>query len=1031
MGTSNPQFHHLFAFATLTTWLTISACASVPESPTGLLTNGIHNPQAIDLQSPAFSWMMNDSDRGEIQSAWQVVVTSQDSVVWDSGKINSANSSSVPYNGPALSPAKRYEWKVKLWDKDGNDSPFSAKASFITGLKKSDWTASFIWDGTSNENNFAYFRKGFALTKPVRLATVFASAHNDYRIHLNGKQLGFGPARSNPTRYGQYVGYDVTSLLVQGTNAFAAEAHWHGVWNDSGTNASPAFLLECRILFEDGTALTVKSDESWKTLPVTPFVEESPTYFGSAGGVKNRAAIRYDARREVGDWRQAIFDDTAWPCASVVDRSAYQLFAQRVADQVEHDELRPLTLTQSANHWILDFGKCVSGWPQITLRNQAPGSVIRIEYFQMNEGELSAGWDEYTCRGGIETWRADFGRHASFKTLRVSGINGIPNVEDFRAVVAHTKADVAGTFQCSNQLLNDIFEMSERSARQNVQQGIISVDANREQSPWTADSHNIGVGLLYNHRNTLILDKILRDYAGEQMPDGRFWACSPTPIYEIPEWMMHWPLMLWEQYLFTGDMKLLTDLWPNLLKWMNWAESNTQPSGLLDAVGHWRVADYAGGIMDNDGQNIALNSLYFGNLRIAHDVAMLLGHSSEAANWRNRAATLKNAINQQLFDGTSYLSRVGADQRIALGTAYALRFGLVPAESHARVTAWLRQQPVHVGGYGGYTYYRGAYEAGGLGDLIVSDLIRYQYMLTGNRTIWESFAPPSSDNEANHAWTAYPAEFFPRYIGGISPTGPAFSHFSIKPETRGLTFAKTSVPSIRGDIQTHWEKISSTELRLSCKVPANAIALVHIPLDGLKDVTIREGKKILWRQGTPFTNRAGIAFDGAETHFVRFKVGSGTYAFKATGSETPLPLLTVICDNDKPSLTLSGKWTKNKVDEIEQRYELSVEQAAAGDGSSTATFRPNLPMAGQYRIYARWSAHPNRATNAPFTIHHAGGRQTIRVNQEKNGGKWVLLGEFDFASGTSGHVVLSNDADEWVVADAIKFEPTAISQSRR
>ena len=50
------------------------------------------------------------------------------------------------------------------------------------------------------------------------------------------------------------------------------------------------------------------------------------------------------------------------------------------------------------------------------------------------------------------------------------------SVERIDAVVAHTHADVAGSFECSSPLLNDIFEMSERSARQNVQQGIISVD---------------------------------------------------------------------------------------------------------------------------------------------------------------------------------------------------------------------------------------------------------------------------------------------------------------------------------------------------------------------------------------------------------------------------------------------------------------------------------------------------------------------------------------------------------------------------
>lgn len=1009
----------------------ISACATLgwdhasalpPEAPTGLLVNGIEGPQAIDLTPPSFSWVMNDPDRGESQTAWQIVVFTKGSVTWDSGKTAGPLSSSVPYGGPPLTASTRYFWKVRLWDKDGHEGPFSADAPFITGLSKTDWTASFIWDGTSNENNFACFRKGFAIHKPVRNALVFASAHNDCILYLNGTRLEFGPARSNPTTYGQYVGHDVTSRLVQGRNAFAAEAHWHGVWNDSGTNASPAFLLECRVTFDDGTSMIVKSDGTWKTQPATPFVETNPTYFGFAGGVRNRAAIRYDARQETAGWKLPDFDDSGWPPATVTDRSSYRLFAQRVADQTEAEELPPVSLTRAGNDWVADFGKCISGWPLITLRDQAPGSVVRIAYYQMADGSGGSGWDEYTCRGGRETWRANFGRHTTFKTLRLSGITGTPTADDFRAVIAHTKADVGGDFECSNELLNDIFEMSERSARQNVQQGIISVDANREQSPWTADSHNIGIGLLYNHRNTLVLDKILRDYAGEQMPDGRFWACSPSPIYEIPEWSMHWPLMLWEQYLFTGDRTILSDLWPNLVKWITWAESNTHPSGLLDAPG-WRIADYAGGIMENDGQNIALNAFYFGNLRVARDVALLLGHPAEASKWQTRAAALKTAINSRLFDGTSYLTKVGGRQRIALGTAFALRFGLVPADSLAKVTAWLREQPAHMGGYGGYTYYQGAYAAGGLGDLIVSDLIRYQYMLSGNRTIWESFGRPGPDNETNHAWTAYPAEIFPRHIAGISPTGPAFSSFSIKPETRGLTHAQATVPTVRGDITSRWKRVSPGEFSLTCTLPANTTALVHIPLDGLKDVTILESGIALWTRGAPPNNVPGIEFESANSRDVRFRTGSGTYTFSAKGTPVPLPPLTVICDNDKPSVTLAGNWSNNTLNEIEQRYELSVEHVAGGDGSSTATFRPNLPTGGRYRVFARWTSHPNRATNAPYAIHHAKGRETIRVNQEQNGGKWMLLGECDFDSGTSGHIVLSNDANEFVVADAVAFVP--------
>lgn len=1009
-------------------FVTASARAVPPGAPTGLLTNGIVDPQAVDVAPPAFSWVMNDPDRGEVQSAWQVVVSSGSSVVWDSGKIRSSASSSVPYAGPALGPATRYLWRVKLWDKDGNESPFSSQSSFDTGLSKTDWTASFIWDGTANENNFARFRKGFMISKPVRLAKVFASAHNDFILHLNGTRLGFGPARSNPTTYGQYVGYDVTKLLAQGANAFAADAHWHGVWNDSGTNASPAFLLECRILFDDGTTLTISSDSTWKTLAATPFIESSPTYFGLYGGVRNRAAIRYDARLDDPRWTTAGFDDSSWGNATEVDRSNYQLFAQRVADQVEAEELAPVSFAQSGGNWIADFGKCISGWPQITLRDQVPGSVVRIEYFQMTDGSGSAGWDEYICQGGTETWRANFGRHTSFKSLRLSGITGSPTADDFRAIIAHTKADVAGSFECSSPFLNDIFEMSERSARQNVQQGILSVDANREQSPWSADSHNIGIGLLYNHRHTLILDKVLRDYAGEQMPDGRFWACSPTPIYEIPEWSMHWPLMLWKQYLFTGDTKLLTDLWPHLVKWMTWAESNTQPDGLLDAPG-WRIADYAGGIMENDGRNIALNAFYFGNLRVAHEIATILGHATEAGLYQNRAASLKTAINTYLFDGTSYLTKAGGNQRIALGTAYALRFGLVPAESHAQVTSWLRKQPAHIGGYGGYTFYSGAYQAGGLGDLIVSDLIRYQYMLSGNRTIWESFGRPSPDNETNHAWTAYPAEMFPRYIAGIAPTGPAFSSFDIKPETRGLTYAQATVPTIRGDITSQWKRVSSGEFQLNCTIPANTTACVHLPLDGMTDVTIKESGATLYSNGVSSSNRAGVTFQGADSRHLRFTAGSGRFTFIATGTPVGLPPLTVICDNDKPAVTLTGNWANNSINEVDERYELSFEYAVPGDGSATATFRPNLPTGGRYKIFARWTSHKNRATNAPYVIHHRQGRKTVLVDQEQNGGRWILLGEYEFEAGTAGHVVLSNQANEHVVADAVAFVPVSDSEA--
>ena len=103
-------------------------------------------------------------------------------------------------------------------------------------------------------------------------------------------------------------------------------------------------------------------------------------------------------------------------------------------------------------------------------------------------------------------------------------------------------------------------------------------------------------------------------------------------------------------------------------------------------------------------------------------------------------------------------------------------------------------------------------------------------------------------------------------------------------------------------------------------------------------------------------------------------------------------------------------------------YDENHSYHAAGDGSCTATWTPDLPEA-TYKLYGWWRAHENWATNAPYTIHYDGGSETVEVNQEINGSQWNLLGTYPFAAGTSGEVILSNDGDQYVVADAIKFKP--------
>ncbi len=67
--------------------------------------------------------------------------------------------------------------------------------------------------------------------------------------------------------------------------------------------------------------------------------------------------------------------------------------------------------------------------------------------------------------------------------------------------------------------------------------------------------------------------------------------------------------------------------------------------------------------------------------------------------------------------------------------------------------------------------------------------------------------------------------------------------------------------------------------------------------------------------------------------------------------------------------------------------------------------------------------HANRASNLPVDITYSGGTITKTVNERINGSKWVSLGTYTFAAGTTGHVTLrTTGTDGYVIADAIKLQ---------
>jgi type IV pilus assembly protein PilY1 len=91
-----------------------------------------------------------------------------------------------------------------------------------------------------------------------------------------------------------------------------------------------------------------------------------------------------------------------------------------------------------------------------------------------------------------------------------------------------------------------------------------------------------------------------------------------------------------------------------------------------------------------------------------------------------------------------------------------------------------------------------------------------------------------------------------------------------------------------------------------------------------------------------------------------------------------------------------------------------------------ATWTPDLPDAGVYKVYIWYTSVGDRDENARYTVSHAGGDTDFRRNQKVNAGQWVELGDFTFNAGTAGYIRVTRDGASTgnaTAADAVRLVP--------
>jgi alpha-L-rhamnosidase len=605
--------------------------------------------------------------------------------------------------------------------------------------------------------------------------------------------------------------------------------------------------------------------------------------------------------------------------------SPVQVFRTGPFSEPRVTPLHPLVCTEIApvrvvavsdDTTFIDFGRAAFGTMVLTLTSPSAGRKVTIHLGEVAASETSLNRNpgahrryqkvEMSLKAGTHTYRielpvdrrnttgeavrlpAELGVIMPFRYVEVVGAPGRLTPSDARQIAVHYPFNhKAAEFKSANPVLNAVWELCRYSMKATSFCGVY-VDGDRERIPYEADA-------LINQLGHYACDRefAMARYTHEYLITHPTW---PT------EWILISVLLAWNDYEYTGDARSLARFYKDLdAKTLG---ALARPDGLISTTTglltesvlesvHFRgkmrdIIDWPhgnqGGVKaaygETDGYeflpiNTVVNACHVRSLTLMGQIAEVLGKTDDARRYADRAARVKEAFNDRLFDRTKglYVDGEGSRHSSLHANMFPLAFGLVPDGCVKGVADFVASRGMACSVYGAQFLLEALYRSGraeaALKRLTAEDDRGWYNMVKVGSTItleaWDNKYKPEQD--WNHAWGAAPANLIPRLLMGVEPLEPGFGRIRIRPQPASLEWASLALPTIRGTVRVAFRQQPGERFTLNIDIPANTTAVVYVPQ---------------WAG-----RGAGVVMDGAackavvDNGFLRIdNVGSGPHAFE-------------------------------------------------------------------------------------------------------------------------------------------------------
>lgn len=735
------------------------------------------------------------------------------------------------------------------------------------------WSAQWITCPAAQQRAYGvyHFRKKITLQSVPKSFVIHVTADNRYRLFVNGKPVGRGPARGDLYNW-NFETYDIASYLHSGENTLAAL-----VWNmaEYGPVAQVSNQTGFLLQGDGDEEKAANSGSSWKVMHDSAY---SPCATNMGAVLRSYFVVGpgddVQADRYPWGWQDESYDDSLWQMAEVIPTPVVPVgygtdnlwsLTPRTIPQMEESMQRLGTVRQSTGLHVsdaflngghplnvpahskvtvlLDQRYETTAYPVLTTTG-GKDAAIKISYAEAlfddkgqkgNRNDITG----KTMRGFYDIFHPDGGKQRTFSPLWFRTYRYVQldirtgddplTLDDFYGLYTGYPFERKAAFASNDSSLQEIWKVGWRTAR--LCAGETYYDCPYyEELQYEADTRIQALISLYNTGDDRLMRKAIHDFYLSRVPEGLTQGRYPSSrLQVIPPFSLFWVSMLYDYWMHRKDDAFLQQYIDAAAGVLKWYETKIDASKeMLGPMKWWNFVDwnnaFPNGVPDgaNDGNSAVVTLQYAYTLEQAAGLFSYFGRKELADHYEKLAQSLARSTYSHCFDKSKMEMANTPEKKTFSQHAgiMAILSGAVPAgEMQPVLKNILNDSTLSQATFYYRFYLTRAMIKAGLGDLYYSQLTPWRNMLkNGLTTFAENPDPTRSDC---HAWSASPIYDFLATLCGIMPAAPGFSRVRIAPHPGTLTVINGSLPLPEGNIRVSLQRKGAKGIHATVYLPGS------------------------------------------------------------------------------------------------------------------------------------------------------------------------------------------------------------------